>query len=228
MSEKRVSKAKKQNSKPKTTSKKGISKTAKILIVGILILCLPILVFGGVLLSAYLANRNPVVGSRFAGDLDPQISESQMETIKTNIEAFSEVESCDVRLTTSQLRINIDTNNTITVEAIEELAKKAYDNVNSVCKVSEYFTSTSEKKMYDLSISLFNFVDRENESMIYYLVTKNSNMTTPSYQLVSEPLDEELAKELRGELEVEETPGGENVQVNPEDLEVSENGETEE
>ena len=82
--------------------------------------------------------------------------------------------------------------------------------------------------MYDLSINVYNYIASDNDGMMYYILTKNSNMEKFSIQLVSDPVDEQLAKELRGELEVEETPGGENVEISPEDLEDSETGDNEE
>ena len=218
----------KKKEKKTNPNKKGISKQAKTLILGFLILLIPVLVFGGVILSAYLANRNPVIGSRFAGDLDPAISSGQIETIKDNISKMSNIDKCDVQLTTSQLRINIDVSDSLNQEEIEKIVDEAYNQINNVCNINTYFSSTSEKKMYDLSISVYNFIDAKNEDMIYYILTKNSNMAEPSTQLVSEAQDEDLAKELRGELEVEETPGGENVSVSPEEIEENDNGEDQE
>ena len=65
--------------------------------------------------------------------------------------------------------------------------------------VSTYFTATDSKKMYDLSINVYNYVKEDDDNMIYYILTKNSKMSDYSIQCVSEPVDEELAKDLRGE-----------------------------
>ena len=133
----------KKKEKKNETNKKGLSKQAITLIVGFLILLIPVVVFGGVILSAYLANRNPVIGSRFAGDLDPAISSGQMETIEANISKMSDVEKCDVQLTTSQLRINVDLINSVSKERLEEVVDEVYEQVNNVCNINTYFSATS-------------------------------------------------------------------------------------
>ena len=50
------------------------------------------------------------------------------------------------------------------------------------------------------NINLYNFVNGEDDNMIFYILTKNSQMEAYTLQCVSEPLDEDLAKELRGEI----------------------------
>ena len=60
--------------------------------------------------------------------------------------------------------------------------------------------------MYDLAINVYNFIKKDDESMIYYILTKNAMMDGESIQCVSEPLDADLAAELRGENIVTEDP----------------------
>ena len=66
--------------------------------------------------------------------------------------------------------------------------------------------------MYDLAINVYNFVDANNENMTYYILTKNSKMEAYSLQCVSEPVDEDLAKELRGETVTPVEEDNENVE----------------
>ena len=83
---------------------------------------------------------------------------------------------------------------------------EVYAKVKSELPIGTYFTSGNGKKMYDLAINVYNFIKKDDESMIYYILTKNAMMDGESIQCVSEPLDADLAAELRGENIVTEDP----------------------
>lgn len=196
--------------------KKALRKSSVTLLIGIFLLLIPLLVFGGVLLTAYVTNFKPVIGSRFAGDLNPRISETQLTNIETKVKALSNIEDCEVVLTTSQVRVNADTIDSLDKESFEGLIREIYGIVNQEAGIYTYFSASAEKKMYDLSIDLYNNIDYE-DNFIHLNLTKNSQMAEPKLQLISEPRDEEIAKEVRGEATHEETPGGLNVDVEPSD-----------
>lgn len=183
--------------------RKKLSRSALVLIIGLCIIGIPLLVYGGILLQAQLQTGTPIFGDRFVGDLDPAITDSQMSEIETELGSLSKVESVNIELTSAQMRVNIDTVDSITTEDLEAIIKEAYDIVNKKLPISTYFTSTDSKKMYDLAINAYNYIDSEDEGMNYVLLTKNAKMSTYSVQVVSKPLDSELASELRGE-----TPSG--------------------
>ena len=179
--------------------KKESSRSGLILIIGLIIILIPCLVFGGILLKSYLETSSPVLASRFEGDLDPAITDTEISDLKTSIEALGNVEKAEIVLTTAQFRVNVDTLDTLSKEEILSLSDSIYELINRKLPVNTYFTASETKKMYDLSLSVFNKPKNDDGTMIYYLITKNSHMDTASTQLVSEPVDEELAKELRGE-----------------------------
>ena len=191
--------------KTKTTKKRKLSKAAIILILGLLIILIPLGVFGSVLLHSWITNNNPVIGDRFANDLDPAITNDNMNSIKSQISSISGVEKVDIVMTTSQMRVNIDTADNLSQEQITNIAQDAYQKVNGVTPVATYFTSTNEKKMYDLAINVYNYIKEDDETMIYVLLTKNSKMEKPETQVVSEPVNAELAYELTHVGEVPET-----------------------
>lgn len=191
---------KKQNSSNKTVkTKKKMSKGGIVLLISSLIILVPCLIFGGILLKSALETGKPVVGSRFDNDLEPAITSSNTSSLTTTIKAISGVEDCEIVLTSAQYRINVNAQDSLSSSEIEALAKKVYDAVNNELPVSTYFTATDSKKMYDLSINVYNYVKEDDDNMIYYILTKNSKMSDYSIQCVSEPVDEELAKDLRGE-----------------------------
>ena len=191
---------KKQNSSNKTVkTKKKMSKGGIVLLVSSLIILVPCLIFGGILLKSALETGKPVVGSRFDNDLEPAITSSNTSSLTTTIKAISGVEDCEIVLTSAQYRVNVNAQDSLSSLEIEALAKKVYDAVNNELPISTYFTATDSKKMYDLSINVYNYVKEDDDNMIYYILTKNSKMSEYSIQCVSEPVDEELAEELRGE-----------------------------
>lgn len=187
--------------------KKKLSKGGIVLIAGLVIIAIPVIVFLTIIISAALKTGKPIVGNRFDGDLNPAITSSQTSQLEKSIEGINGVEDCTIVLTSAQYRVNVDTKDSLTSEEIERLTVDVYNAVNSELPVNTYFNADGSKKMYDLSINVYNFVDADNENMTYYILTKNSMMEAYSIQCVSEPVDEDLAKELRGETvtpEVEE------------------------
>lgn len=188
--------------------KKKLSKSALVLIIALIIILIPCAIFGYILLSASMKTGTPILGERFQNDLNPTISESSKSNVKSAIETISGVEKVEIVMTSAQLRINIDAKDTLTKDEIAELAYKAYDAVNKELPISTYFTiSASGAKMYDLSINVYNYIAKsgDDDSFIYYVITKNSKMEDKSEQFVSEPVDPELAKELNGETAEGET-----------------------
>lgn len=187
--------------------KKKLSKGGIVLIAGLVIIAIPVIVFLTIIISAALKTGKPIVGNRFDGDLNPAITSSQTSQLEKSIEGINGVEDCTIVLTSAQYRVNVDTKDSLTSEEIERLTVDVYNAVNSELPVNTYFNADGSKKMYDLSINVYNFVDADNENMTYYILTKNSKMEAYSIQCVSKPVDEDLAKELRGETvtpEVEE------------------------
>ena len=183
----------------KKKTKKKLSKGAIVLIVGIVIIAIPVVVFLTILITAALQTGRPVLGSRYENDLNPAITNSQTQTIEKQISSLSGVEKCVIELRSAQYRINIDTVDSLSSEQIRDLTLEAYNTVNANLPVSTYFTSSDSMKMYDLDINTYNFIDGDNNNMILYILTKNSKMETYTIQNVTEAVDEELAKELRGE-----------------------------
>ena len=137
--------------------KKKASKAKLVLIIGIIIILIPCLIFGGILLSAALQTGKPVLGERFANDLDPAITDQDTASLIADIKSISNVENCTVNLTSAQYRINVDVIDGATDEQVSDIADQVYKKVESKLPVSTYFTASGSKKMYDLSINVYNF-----------------------------------------------------------------------
>lgn len=195
---------KKTNSKTNTVKeKKKLSKSGLMLIIGLVIILIPCLVFGGILLSSAMGTSTPQNGKRFDGDLEPAISSSQLSSLESTIKSLGNVESAEVVLKTAQVRVNVNAKDTASNSEIAKLVDDSYAAVNSALPVSTYFTASGSKKMYDLQINVYNVPTNDTGSQIYYILVKNSTMAEPETQLVSEPLNPELVKDLYGESEPE-------------------------
>lgn len=177
--------------------KKKMSRAGLVLTIGLIIIGIPCLIFGWILVSAALETGKPIVGDRFDGDLQPAITKTDTSDLTAAIKALDEVEDCTIELTTAQYRINVDVVDSLQQDAYEDLINEIYALVNNQLPVNTYFTMHDNMKMYDLSIGLYNHIG--GDDMIYVILTKNSTMSVPDIQTVSEALDEDLAAQLRGE-----------------------------
>ncbi len=162
----------------------------------------PIAVFGYILVSSAMDTGTPIFGDRYKGDLDPAITEAQMEEIKTGTAAIEGVDSAELTMASATLRVYADITDDADADKAKELANTVYEYVTSVLDPNTYFSQYDGKKMYDLEVHVFNTRDYESETFVYVIKNLNSSMTEgPHTQLVSEPLYPELAERLRKETE---------------------------
>lgn len=191
--------------------KKKLSRSAIVLIVGLIIIAIPVCIFVGILGISALQTGSPREGSRFEGDLEPAISEEQVAAVETKLNALSSVESIEVILKEGQLRIFIDTADTLSEEQIDSLLTSAYNAVNSELPISTYFTATESKKMYDLQINIYTTAEAsplgDENGRQYKLLHKNSAEETYGIDDLAHPKDPALAAELEGLTAPTETEG---------------------
>lgn len=180
--------------------KKKLSKSAIVLIISCIIIAIPVIVFLIIIISASINTGQPIIGSRFDNDLNPSITSKQEKAIVSSVKSLSGVEDCEVVLKTADFRVNVDANNDISEEGILTLAKSVYDTVNETLPVSTYFKISSDgEKMYDLSITVYNYVadNTEDQNWICLTYYHNSNMDEPLEEWLSKADDEKLVDELR-------------------------------
>lgn len=209
-------------------AKRKVSKAKIVLLVGIAIILIPCLIFGWILLSAYLKTGTPIVGNRYENDLNPQITSEQLKQVESNVKGINGVENCNVELTTATMRVYADVNDSYGDDQVTEVANQVYNTVNNTLSVGTYFTRNETEKMYDLEIHVYNLdKNRDQGGFSYVILNKNSNMEEPRTQVVSKALDEELAQRLRDDVEAKNNPtptpdegdltlGGEEPEATPE------------
>lgn len=193
--------------KPKKT-KKRLSRSALVLIIGLFIIAVPIIIFLSILGISALQAGTPREGSRFDGDLKPEITKDQVSTLQSDLESIGQLDSVEIKLAQGQLRIYIDTNDSLSEEQVDSIITSAYNKVNSLLPVNTYFTSTESSKMYDLSINVYTQVEASeigsSNSRQYKLLHKNSTESQYEIEDLAHPKNPELAAELEGL-----TPSGE-------------------
>ncbi len=196
-----------QKKKTVKKSKRKLDRTSKIILIGSAIIIVPFLIFGFILLSATFNTGKPIFGDRFKGDLDPAITNANMSDISAKIKSESGVEKVDVELASATLRVYVDISDSASKEDATKIANAAYDAVTSVLPAGTYFTLRDNMKMYDLEIHVYNLSkDRDSDNFVYVIENKSSTMTEPRIQVVSDPLDAELAQQLRDDVENRKNP----------------------
>ena len=192
-----------KNETPKKSKKKRkLSRSAIVLIVGIFIIAIPVVIFLAILGISALQTGTPREGSRFDGDLQPAIESAQVESLKADLESIGSLDSVEVVLAQGQLRIYIDTNDSLTEEQVDSILTAAYNKVNAALPIGTYFTSKESAKMYDLQINVYTSpeaseIGAEN-SRQYKLLHKNAAEEQYSIDDLAHPKNPALAAELEG------------------------------
>jgi len=196
-----------QKKASKTKVKRKLDTSMIIIVVGLVIIAIPFLVLGGILLSDSLKTGTPISGDRFNADLDPAITEKDLDEVQKAVFGLDEVESAEVILKTATLRVYLDTTDALTKEQAQALAEEAYTEVTDILSVSTYFSQQGTKKMYDLEIHVYNLSEnRESDEFVYVIANKSSSMEEKIVQIVSEPKDPELAQQLNEKEEAKNNP----------------------
>jgi hypothetical protein len=180
--------------------KKKTHKTAILFWICLILVIAPFAVLGWILFSSSLDTNTPVIGNRYEGDLDPAITKDQMSQVESAVKGTAGVENSEVDMQTATLRIYADIADTATADDANMMADSLYSAVSNILNPDTYFTKTNDKKMYDLEIHVFTKPEREEtegENFVYVIDTKTSSMSEPKKQLVSEPLNAEVAQSLR-------------------------------
>ncbi len=195
-----------KQSRKKNINKKA-NRTNKVFWTCLILFLLPFAIFGWMLMSAAMDTGSPILGKRYEGDLDPAITKAELETIKDRTKSISGVEKASINLATATLRVYADIGDLADAEEAKKTASEIYDVVTSTLAPEVYFTKTDTKKMYDMEVHVFNRdTDMDQPGWVYVIETKNSGMEKPITQLVSQPLDAELAEQLRQDVEDRKNP----------------------
>ena len=200
----KIKKVKEKKTTEKVARPKAAPRTKLMFIIGLVIVAIPFVLLAIILLSDYFSGNKPIYGDRYSEDLDPAITTAMVSETATDMQGLSGVESAKAELTTSTLRVYLDTTDSYNEENLLELAKTAYQKIDQSLGIKTYFTTSSTKKMYDLELHLFNTADTSAENFAYVILTRNSNSHEEEgydLQAVTIANDPELAEALRQAVE---------------------------
>lgn len=185
---------KKQSTTPKKPKRK-IAFGTWILILGLSITVIFGAIFAYILFGAVSSTGSIIVGNRFLLELEPKIETAKVEAVRTALEGEDFVVESSVNLRSATLRIMVQVKSELTDVQLGDAILKIKDDVAASLPLETYFTSTSDVKMYDLEIHLFNSkeaVSTESFTYHYFIFVKNANMLTWDIQDVSVAANPEL------------------------------------
>ncbi len=196
-----------KKSTKKVKKRKQNNKIKVVFWICLLLVLAPIVVFGWFIISAALDTGTPILGNRYKDDLNPAITKSELEQIKSSTNGISGVESTTVELATATLRVYADVEDSASADTCKTIAGQVYSAVTSVLDPNVYFSQHDNMKMYDLEIHVYTkSSSSSDEDFNYVIETKTSSMSGPITQVVSEPIDAELAQQLRDDVEARKNP----------------------
>lgn len=186
----------------KAKRNKRMSRAGIVFLIGLIIIIIPVAIYGAILYKAIADTGQPIVGHRFDNDLKPAIESAQVDSLKAQLLKIDDVEDVAVNLVTGQLRILIDVKDETDEERITAICTAAYQAVDESLPIATYFTATDTMRMYDLSIGVYNHFKRDDndETMIFYELIKNAKMAEASTQLLSKPVDPDLVESMYKEI----------------------------
>ena len=185
-------------------TKKKLSLSAIMIIISLIIIIIPTLTISAILLSSLTQKGKPISGNRFKNDLDPAISSDKLTLLENDLKSMG-YDDIMVDLKTATLRIYIDAKDSASEDDLKVINDKIYDKVNTILPIDTYFKEHDGKKMYDLEIHSYNYLkDEPDNNFNYVLSIKNSAMEAKSTQILSKPIDKELAAKLRGDKTIED------------------------
>lgn len=172
----------------------------------LILVLVPIAVFGWLLFTSWLESDSPVLGDRYKDDLNPAITKAQITEITDSVSNLDGVEDASAEMATATLRVYAKIADDGTSDQAMSVAQEVYTAVTAVLDPTVYFSQHDDMKMYDLEVHVYNLdSNRDSDAFVYVIGTKTSSMEEPSYQLVSEPVNAELAEQLRSQGSVSES-----------------------
>lgn len=190
---------KKEGKQNKSVTKK---KHNYLLWVSLAILAIPCMLLLYIIVGSRESSSTPVEGKRFSDSLDPEITQEELDTLKTSLQ-LDGVESVEINLKSATLRITLNTNDDLDQEAIKHIMWTAYDTIVEKLPVDTYFTNKANGdeilKMYDLEVNAYNYIpenEQEKAGQIHLSRVKNAAAEDIVDDVLSSPKDEETSEEI--------------------------------
>ena len=185
--------------KKKTPPKQKVKQGHKLVWLTLIIIAIPCVLVGYVLITSMEQQNQPVVGNRFQkGDIDPKITQDQLDQLQASLSEIGGVEGVTVNLKSATLRVHLNVMDDASQDQINAIVDEAYNRVAAILPIETYFTNNENGKMYDLEVDGYNYLVDEahpQESQIYIKVTKTGagNRVT---DYLTQPKDQDLVNQI--------------------------------
>lgn len=189
---------KQPSNKDKKTKKHDWSFYA--IIICLVIIAIPTSYIGITSISAFMQRGKPIVGNRFDDEPNPKIQDAQVKSLADTIGGVANVETANVNVVTSTVRVNIKVSEDLAKDSYDDVAQEAYAKIVEALPVETYFTSDEDNKRYDIEINIYNILkptEEQADSAYHYLYAKNSTVEQPSGQFLSEAISPEMVEKLK-------------------------------
>lgn len=203
MSDKNVKTKKVASGKSKSLKNKD-KKPNAVLWIGLVVILIPCLILLYIILGTKEKAGEPVVGDRFETQLNPAISEQQLNEVKSAL-TYSNAENVEVNLISATLRITINASDDISYDDAVALMDDAYDKTIGVIPVDPYFTNVKgsddkvKTKMYDIEVQVYNVLKDQNPNnidLIYLVKAKSAGSSDAQFNVFSKPKNSDVADGL--------------------------------
>ena len=178
--------------------------------ISFIIILIPVCYFVYLLYSASQESHVPIIGTRLETNIVNKIEDEQLDKVRTSLKSIEGVEGCEVTLIVETMRVSLDVSDDLTGEQIQELNVKAYEAINEIIPIDEYFSPISDKKQYDLGIT--SYTNLKSEDFIIVMLTKNAQMNEYINQIVTDAKNPEEVAELEDLIRQEEEENNQSSQ----------------
>lgn len=183
----------------KAPSQQKVKQGHKLVWLTVILIAIPCVLVGYVLITSMEQQNEPVVGNRFQSqDIDPKITQDQLDQIQSSLSEIGGIESVTVNLKSATLRVHLNIADDASQDQINAIVDEAYNRIDAILPIDTYFTNHEDGKMYDLEVDGYNFLVDEShpqESQIYIKVTKTGagNRVT---DYLTQAKDQELVDQI--------------------------------
>lgn len=171
------------------------------LMLSLAFLAVPATIFYNIAMETKEIAGNPVIGDRFVSDLQPRITNAQVNELTSLIQGVDPlITETIVNLRAATLRVHVLTEITITQEQLTTLIVSIKDTIFAKLPQNEYFTASIDRMQYDIEIHIKTTEDRLHEAYRYIIASKSAQVSSFIVQEVSTPKNPEFVASIGGTL----------------------------
>lgn len=186
--------------KVKKPKKQKVKQGHKLVWLTLIIILIPVVIIGYILLVSARESDQPVIGNRFgANDLNPKITQEQVNGIQNELMNIAGVESASANLKSATLRVHLNMVDDAGDDVLTDAANQAWNVVANWLPTETYFTNTADGKNYDLEIDAYNYLVDDSHPYENWHFVKLTKTGAGDWTLdnLTQPKNPELSQNVR-------------------------------